>query len=278
MRLLKIFVCVLSEVKMKCKTVVCSSVGMKRKINQDNFYVNGHINENQNDYILKSFFSSKSEQVLCVCDGMGGEKNGEIASYIAVKKLLKYKERYSNLMNGFDEHINSFIQSANNALCAYIIENDGELSGTTIALLCVSPEKEEAKASNVGDTKIFLHRSNELKKITVDHNQTQNLVNLNLISEEEARTHKDKSKLTQHLGIFQEEMLIEPYISDTIQIRKNDIFLICSDGLTDMLNYTEISEILNSKASLKKKCIQLIKIANERGGNDNITVILSRIL
>lgn len=263
---------------MKCKTVVCSSVGMKRKVNQDNFYVNGFINEEQKQYILKSYFSSKSEQVLCICDGMGGEKYGEVASYISVKKLISYKERYSNLINRFDEHMNAYVQSANNAICTFIQENNGERSGSTMALLCISPEKKEAVASNVGDSKVFLYRKSELKKISEDHNQAQTLVNLGMITEDEARTHKDKSKLTQHLGIFQDEMVLEPYITDNIIIEKDDLFMICSDGLTDMLSYDEIGNILNDNISLKDKCRKLVNRANENGGEDNITIVLSRII
>ena len=263
---------------MKCKTVVCSSVGMKRNENQDNFYVNGFINEEQKHYILKSFFSSKAEQVLCICDGMGGEKYGEVASYIAVKKLMSYKDRYSNLIKGFDEHMNAYAQSANNAICVFSQKNNRERSGSTMALLCISPEKKEAVASNVGDSKVFLFRKNELKKISRDHNQAQSLVDIGLITENEARTHKDKSKLTQHLGIFQEEMVLEPFITDNIILEKDDMFLLCSDGLTDMLDYEQIAEILKANVSLKDKCKKLVDEANNKGGEDNITVVLAGLI
>lgn len=263
---------------MKCKTVVCSSVGVKRKINQDNFYVNGYINEKQKHHILKSYIPSKSEQVLCICDGMGGEKCGEIASYIAVKKLISYKKKYSNLIERFEEHMNSYVQSANYAICSFIQENGGERSGSTMALLCVSSKKKEAIGANIGDSKVFVFRENRLMKISKDHNQAQGLVDMGIITEEEARTHKDKSKLTQHLGIFQNEMVLEPFITDSVIIKKNDVFVMCSDGLTDMLSYDEIENIIKIKCSLKSRCKRLVKLANEKGGDDNITVIMSEII
>lgn len=263
---------------MKCKTVVCSSVGIKRKINQDNFYVNGFLNEKQENWVIKSFFSSEEEQVLCVCDGMGGEKFGEVASYIAVKKLFSYQGKYSNLINRFEEHINAYVQSANNAICTFIKENNNERSGSTMALLCVSPNNKEAVASNIGDSKVFLFRDNELRKISEDHNQAQRLVNMGLITENEARTHKDKTKLTQHLGIFQDEMTLEPHISDNVILKKNDIFLICSDGLTDMLSDSDIIDILKTEAPLKKKCRTLVETANSNGGIDNTTAILTEMI
>ena len=174
--------------------------------------------------------------------------------------------------------MNAYVQSANNAICTFIQENNGERSGSTMALLCISPEKKEAVASNVGDSKVFLYRKSELKKISEDHNQAQTLVNLGMITEDEARTHKDKSKLTQHLGIFQDEMVLEPYITDNIIIEKDDLFMICSDGLTDMLSYDEIGNILNENISLKDKCKKLVEKANEKGGEDNITVVLAGLI
>ncbi len=84
--------------------------------------------------------------------------------------------------------------------------------------------------------------------------------------------------MTQHLGIFAEEMILEPYITDNVIISKKDIFLICSDGLTDMLNYKEIELLLGEKISVKKKCKRLVEKANANGGEDNITVILAEIL
>lgn len=189
-----------------------------------------------------------------------------------------YKDRYSNLINRFNEHMNAYVQSANNAICTFVQENNGERSGSTMALLCISPEKKEAVASNVGDSKVFLFRKNELKKISEDHNQAQSLVNIGLITEDEARTHKDKSKLTQHLGIFQDEMVLEPFISDNIILEKDDLFLICSDGLTDMLSYDDISNIIKEDVSLKEKCKRLVEEANKNGGEDNITVVLAGLI
>ncbi len=263
---------------MKCKTVICSSVGMKRKINQDNFYVNGFLNKKRKNRVMKSFFASKKEQILCICDGMGGEKFGEEASLIAVEKLFSYQRKYSNLISRFEDHINAYVQSANNAICAFIQKNNGERSGSTMALLCISPKQKEAVASNIGDSKVFLLRNNELRKISMDHNQAQSLVNVGLITEDEARTHKDKSKLTQHLGIFPDEMILEPHISDNVILKKNDIFLICSDGLTDMLSDPDIINILKRNAPLKKKCKKLVETANRNGGVDNTTVILAEIV
>lgn len=263
---------------MRIKTAVCTSVGMKRKSNQDNFYVNGFVNKSNKQFLLKKFLSSKKEQILCICDGMGGEKNGDVASFIAVESLDKYRKKYSNLFSRFDEHMNAYVQSANKNICTYIKNNDGERMGTTMVTICISPENDEAVVANVGDSKAYLYRNEVMKKISEDHNQAQSMVNIGIISEEEARTHKDKSKLTQYLGIFQNEMLIEPFLSDNIIMRKNDIFLLCSDGLTDMLENREIENVLKQKNGIKYKAKKLVDIANRKGGKDNITIILAQAI
>ncbi len=260
--------------RLKAKTVVCSSVGRKRKINQDNFWVNGFINEKGRKYVLKCFFKSCKEQIAMICDGMGGEQHGEIASYLASKKLESYKNRYSNLFNRFEEHVAAYTQSANKAICEYMSQHKIDRMGTTFALLCSNPETNEAICANIGDSKVFIMRKGILQKISTDHNQAQTLVNLGVISPEEALTHPDKSKLTQYLGIYPNELVIEPCVSDVVMLHRGDLFLLCSDGLTDMLTLEEITNILNNKKSLKKRAKQLIEKANENGGKDNITVVL----
>jgi protein phosphatase len=149
--------------------------------------------------------------------------------------------------------------------------------GSTLALLYIEPNKKEAVSANVGDSKIYIYRDGELKKISQDHNQAQSLVELGVITYEQALRHKSKSKLTQHLGIFPNELVIEPFISDAIMLKKGDIFLMCSDGLTDMLTEETIKELLSLKITLKKKAFKMVKEANKCGGNDNITVIIAMV-
>lgn len=263
---------------MKIKTAVCSSAGVKRRINQDNFCINGFINKKSKPFMIKSFFSSSSEQMLCICDGMGGEECGEIASLLAVQKLSSYLKKYDSFVEKFDRHSQAFALSANKTICEYMSNNSIESMGSTFALLCISPKTREAVAANVGDSKVYLYRNNLLTKLSVDHNAAQRLVDLGMISEEEALTHKEKSKLTQHLGIPSEEMIIEPAISDSILLHKGDMFLICSDGLTDMLTYTDIINIFSRKLSVKAQCKALVDKANANGGVDNITVITCKVV
>lgn len=260
---------------MKIKVSVFSSVGIKLKVNQDNFYVNGFINKNCKNRIKKTFFATSKEQVLAICDGMGGESDGEKASLISVKKIIQYKSRYSSLSERFEEHADVIVKSANKALCEYM-EDSSVRVGSTIAMLCVDVKKEEATAMNVGDSKVILCRDDNIIKLSRDHNQAQTLVEMGIISEEEARVHKDKSKLTQHLGIMADEMIIEPYISDTVMLKKGDMFVLCSDGLTDALDNDDIKRIINSrKRNIAKR---LVNEAEKNNSKDNITVICAKVI
>lgn len=263
--------------KMKVKTAVCTSVGRKREVNQDNFCVNGFINSDAKTYILKSYFSSSKEQLLSVCDGMGGEKHGEIASLLASRQLAEYQEENPCLAEDFENHVRKFAFHANAAVCKYMESHGDEHMGSTLASLCISPGHGKAMAANVGDSKVYLFRDGNLEKLTVDHNVAQRLVDMGIITQEEARTHKEKSKLTQHIGISPDELEIEPHISRAVELKKGDLFLICSDGLTDMLDEKAICDILASDGSVKEKCHTLVSTADQNGGTDNTTVVLALV-
>lgn len=262
---------------MKAKVAVCSNVG-KRKINQDNFFVNGFINKACKSRVSRAFLKSGKEQLLCVFDGMGGENNGEIASLIAAQKLCSYRGRYRHLSEKIHRHIQAYTAAANKAICEYMDASEGQAMGSTFAFIWISPWERAAVSANIGDSKVFLFRAGVLTKLTVDHNEAQRLVDLGMLTEEEARTHKEKSKLTQYLGIHPEEMVIEPEISEKIPVRKGDIFLVCSDGLTDAMDYGEIVRVLSLQSSAKRKCKRIIQTSNDNGGADNITAIICEMI
>lgn len=263
---------------MKIKTSIYTDIGKKRVKNQDNFYINRLINSNFKSKISRTFIAQKHDVTFMVCDGMGGEKHGEIASMVTAKLFGKFIGKKKNFFCDFDNSATQFVKKANDSICKLIRENNNTRMGSTIAMVSISPQRENLILANVGDTKVFLYREGHIEKLSEDHNEAQSLVNMGLITEEEARTHKDKSKLTQHLGIFSDELILEPYISEYIPIKKKDILLVCSDGLTDMLSYNEIEEILNKNIRLKQKNKLLITKANEAGGKDNITVILAEAI
>ena len=152
--------------------------------------------------------------------------------------------------------------------------NGGKRIGSTFA--GVSINRDNANVTNIGDSRVYHFRNGVLKKISRDHTPIQQMIDHGVLTAETARTHPDRHTLTQHIGISPLEMVIEPY-SMYIQIEKNDMFLICSDGLTDMLDDSIIKEVIDSSDSLEVAAEALYEKSIQNGGKDNITIVLVQI-
>ena len=257
----------------KFSASVCSNKGRIRANNEDNFYFNG-INLTPENRDKNNFFSdTPSEDVLVfgVFDGMGGEALGEDASLIAAQSVKKYHEKLKkDGANDVENAVLKSISDANTKICNRMVESGEKRIGTTFAALCICDDT--ATVYNVGDSRVYLYRNKKLKQISVDDTTVQRLINMGVITKEKAKTHEDRHKLTQHLGIFRDEMIIEPHISDKIAIEKGDRFILCSDGLTDMVGDDEIQKIMQKTADSKTAAKKLLLAALKNGGRDNVTV------
>ena len=238
-----------------------SNVGNIRTKNEDNYYLNGATSDSSGGTHIE-----KTNRFICaVCDGMGGEFAGEVASEIAVNTIAEYaalieKSDYS------DSSITDALMHANSKICEEI-RNVGRDMGTTVAMLCFNNGK--IVCSNIGDSRIYKLTNGIFNRISKDHTKEQLLIDAGL----SVASENDKHILTQHLGIAPENMLIEPYIfTDTAQ--SGDIYLLCSDGLYDMVGENMISLILQSEFPDKIKVDSLIQEALNNGGHDNVTVML----
>lgn len=262
---------------LKLNSAMCSSIGNVRSNNQDNFYYFGkYLKDSNTKEISDSQNGIRGEYTFAVFDGMGGEYGGEIASLVAVEKLEDYLKRYDNkIIEKFNDHIIRFTQSSNNAVCKKILENNKRM-GTTYALITIN--EENAKVANVGDSKVFLYRDDCLTQITIDHNHAQTLLEMGLVQKNDARYNQNKSKLTQYIGIPESELIIEPFISETLQLKNKDIIFLCSDGLTDMLTELTIIHVLGMQLNTIEKARKLVSMALENGGDDNITLILLEMI
>ena len=243
-----------------------SGAGLIREMNQDNLYANGCMRVNPRDAALFSCSDISSQGLYAVCDGMGGEHFGEDASLMGVRGLVGVKPR------DFPEMARDYLRSVNADICRLMKARGNVRIGTTFAALSIADD--QGHVVNIGDSRCYLYRAGCLKQISQDHTQVQRLISMGLLSKAEAGKHPDRHKLTQHLGIFPEEMVIEPFLSDGIRIERSDIFLLCSDGLTDMLSDEEIAEALRADETIDQKAGRLYEMAMQRGGKDNITVIL----
>ncbi|MCL2082891.1 MAG: protein phosphatase 2C domain-containing protein [Oscillospiraceae bacterium] len=244
--------------------------GLKRLSNEDNLYVNGQYLQSPDDSFDFSV-TTHDRGIFAVCDGMGGESRGDFASHCAVSTLGRYSDRILCIDNEAQLNaVDEYIQDVNAALCSESKKN-GVRIGSTLAMLCLKDDM--ANAYNIGDSRIYLFRENRLVQLSLDHTATQQKVNLGIIKESEALYDSDRNKLTQHFGVFEDEFILEAHIASA-EIQAGDVFLICSDGLTDMLKKDEIASILNGNIDPKKISDVLMQTALENGGNDNISVIV----
>jgi serine/threonine protein phosphatase PrpC len=248
--------------KLDCYMV--TDVGNIRKNNEDNFYLNGSFRTNT---AKKEYHASKadlSEGIFAVCDGMGGEEYGELASLLAVETIKEHQDKERNFSVG------KFVEDANHRICQMIQENKGIRSGTTFVVIDIS--KKNAVCYNIGDSRGYLFRNGRLTQLSEDHTMTNRLIKTGILTAEQAKTHRQRHVLTQHLGIFEDELVIEAHTSESISILPEDCFLLCSDGLTDMLTDPEIEDILSMGLSPEESAEKLRQTALAKGGKDNLTV------
>ena len=233
-----------------------SDIGKAREINQDYYYISEE-NEEPRLYIL--------------ADGMGGYKGGEIASKLATESAKKYiQSNFCNIIKEKEE-ILKLIESAVEYANMVVYEKSKEDAnlegmGTTLEICLIYNNK--AYIGHVGDSRIYRIRKNIIRKLTKDHSYVQKLVEDKKITRDEAKTHPKKNMLIKALGCT-------PYVEPDIRARnfeKGDIFIICSDGLTNMVEEKRIYELINE--DFNSAADKLINEANQAGGYDNITVII----
>lgn len=234
-----------------------SHIGNVRSVNQDNFICDRRYMENEEtaiEFPLCGTKTSKDVSVFGIFDGMGGEECGEIASYIASKAATTIE-----IGKDATADLSQFCRKANNDICDYATLHEVSSMGTTAAML-VFTEK-EVVLCNIGDSKIFRLCNGILEQISMDHVAVA--------------AFGVKPPLSQNLGIPPNELVIDPYLARGLY-NDGDIYLICSDGLTDMVSIDEITEVLVS-TPIEEAITQLLNKALANGGKDNTTIILCKI-
>ena len=235
-----------------------SDIGKAREMNQDYYYI-----PNDNDAI----------KVYILADGMGGYNGGEIASKLATTAALSYIQSNFESVSKEKEEILKLIKSAMEYANMVVYEKANENKelegmGTTLEVCLIYHNK--AYIGHVGDSRIYRIRREFMRKLTHDHSYVQKLVKDGTITEEEANHHPKKNMLMKAIGCT---AFVEPDVTIKGFI-KDDIILMCSDGLTNMLEEQEIYEIIKKEGTLAAE--KLVQRANENGGYDNITAIVIR--
>ena len=244
--------------------------GCVRSNNEDNFYLEGRYRENVEQGEDTAVCRSDDRCFLAaVADGMGGEELGEEASLMAVQALkpCTFQEIPSEAENA--------VRRGNDRICEEMERRGNRRMGSTLTALYVDDGK--AVCCNVGDSRGYLLRGGKLSQLSVDHNKAGRMVELGVLTPEQAARHPSRHELTQHLGIFADEMVIEPAMSQPVKLEDGDLFLLCSDGLTDMVSPEDMKKVLSGKALPQEMVKELIQLALEGGGRDNVTAIVLQI-
>jgi PPM family protein phosphatase len=205
--------------------------------------------------------------LFVVADGMGGHEAGEVASAIAVQIILN-----SEFGTDIRQSLKDAVLKANDVILKETEQHpeyDG--MGTTIAVLVLNGE--QGYLAHIGDSRIYIWSNGELQQITKDHSLVAELVKNGGITEEEAKTHPQRNVLTRALGT---QGLDEVEIKE-ISITRGDKLLLCTDGLSGLLDDNDLKILLNKAETPQDTVNILIDTANERGGPDNITVILIEV-
>lgn len=255
------------------EAAVKSNKGNVRQNNEDNFFLNGRTMALQ-DMDNGATFSQQCKkplQIYAVCDGMGGEEAGEEASCIAVESLA---ELYSALSLGMDTDVFKkwFIKTSDDIFQKY--RDNRRKSGTTIA--CCLWSNPNLYLAHLGDSRIYLFRNGELTRMTTDHSEVERMIKMGLITPEEASQHPKKHIISQYLGISSADVQLDPCIVELPDFQNNDLLLLCSDGLTDMLNDNVLQQIIAKAEDVQQATELLVKYALKAGGHDNVTVLCIR--
>ena len=218
--------------------------------------------------------------IAIVCDGMGGAAGGKIASAIAEETFM------ASLVGAADEiekskfdgkkikaAIENAIEEANIAVLSKAREDRSlQGMGCTLNAVVFCEPKSKIYYANVGDSRLYMIKKREIKQLTKDHSYVQMLVDNKEITEEEAQNHPKQNLITMALGVREE---IEPDISERrISPKSETYFLLCSDGLHGLVQKEKLKKVALSQMSIEEKVFTYIKLANDAGGDDNISAIL----
>ena len=238
--------------------------GKVRPNNEDNFWCCGEhlpVSNHGTEEIRTGIRLRESLPVMAVFDGMGGESCGEMAASAAVEALGSfYEENRRSLKKEPVAFLTGACENMNEAVCRYSNENCIRSMGTTMALLSFS--EKAIYACNLGDSRIYRHFQGKFQQISTDH-----VIGGKMLG---------KAPLTQYLGFQEENMALEPSIVE-IGYQPGSSYLICSDGVTDMLSDEELQKILDGTETAEEKVGKILEQALERGGRDNVTLVLAQI-
>ena len=214
-----------------------------------------------------------------LADGMGGHQAGEVAAHEAVNSLCKIVSQSWGKSNEIEKlhdarkTLSSAIEQVNGTVFK-ISRTDPTLKGMGTTLCCIYLHEKGLVYGYVGDSRIYRHRKRKLEQLSKDHSLFREMVDLGQISEKQGPEFLYKNIITKAIGT-------EPKVTPTVHlgdIKAGDTYLLCTDGLSDLLSSKEIQNIMNQEMSVEDTARELVATANARGGHDNVTVVLVKVL
>ena len=246
---------------MKIELYGMSDVGKARSLNEDSYRISGFENSAPPGYCI-------------LADGMGGHNAGEVASSKAINFIDEVlKDSLGCADNEIPPALERAMEHANHEIYELSVHTPGQHGMGTTAVAAYLTEN-TAYVANVGDSRAYAVRDDEICRITVDHSVVEELIATGNITREEAFHHPQKNIITRAVGT-------EPEVKTDIyeySYLPDDMMLLCSDGLTEMVREEEIFRIMKSGLSVRETAEQLVKAALDQGGYDNVTVICIRFV
>lgn len=232
-----------------------TAIGKRRKDNEDSVGV---------------FTNQQGVKLAIIADGIGGNQGGDVASEMAVTHIghsfsATNAKTIDETKNWLQKQISSENQDIRNRSEQFL---DLKGMGTTVVLAVIF--NQTVLIGNIGDSRGYLLRDHIFSQVTEDHSLVNELVKRGELSKQAARVHPKKNVITRSLGIEKAVQIDMHYL----ELTDDDMLLLCSDGLSDMVDDDQIQAVLENDSSVQEKCDELVKLANDAGGLDNISVIL----
>lgn len=250
---------------------VCAEtdIGLKREQNEDSYLI---INGKTQNVDIQNY-----GMMFAVADGMGGHAGGEIASKMACQGMADYYSEKTDRPEGSGYfkaklgHLKSSIYDVHNKIIEYgRINREFEDMGTTLSVLVLT--KNKALIAHVGDSRIYRLRQDFLEQLTEDHSMAQLFIQMGYLTPEKVANHPIRHVMSQAVG-----QGVKSIFNKIEKVERGDTFLLCSDGLYDMVPDKEIRDILLNNPALNDKCGRLVARALKKGGKDNVTVIVIQV-
>jgi serine/threonine protein phosphatase PrpC len=232
----------------------------------------GRMRDNNEDAFIAQKILKDQYVLACVIDGVGGYEGGEVAAQLAKENILSY---FSIPSGDIATMMKEALMVANEKIYEEKQKGQNGSMACVLTMAVADVEKNKFYYAHIGDTRLYLFRDNSLVKITRDHSFVGFLEDTGRLSEAEAMSHPKRNEINKALGFDPQMRTTADYLeTGESPFLPGDILLLCSDGLSDMVNAKEITSVLAENKTLEQKAKKLIEAANEAGGKDNITVAL----